>query len=521
MLLLAGGVLALGVIAALVTLRTLDTPGVAMRVGSALSDALERPVTIGRVSASLLPRPSLTARDVHVGGGAPDEPNIALAEVRAMPRLTSLLPGRPVQISRADLMGLVISVRRDSLGRWHLPLPPQRSGDSARTARRGLVLADLRVHDGAIRVIDDRLSDSSGAPAVTTISHIDARLHAAGGDIALPTLRGRVGTTDVTGSAQIAPRGARLQIRSASLRPPDLPSFMTLLGMRPYPGLAVSGTAPFDATIFIAPGFTSHSATGHAAFEQVRLGRLELGDVAAPYRFDHGRLTIEPFTFTAYGGRERGTVTVDLTQPVARYAIRANLDGAEAALLLRGTTSTRDLVAGRTSASAVLRGSGHMAADLRRSLQGTVGFEIRDGVLRGLPLVSAIDRALGVTTGDARDTRFERLSGTGRVQGGTIRSDDLALKAGELTLSGKGSLDFDHHLDLHLSAAFSPALSERLVRQASVLRRLRTPAGRLVLPLTVTGTTTAPYVAVDVKTVAARQLQGELAQGLLQLLGQQ
>src|SRR5206468_1135418 len=57
------------------------------------------------------------------------------------------------------------------------------------------------------------------------------------------------------------------------------------------------------------------------------------------------------------------------------------------------------------------------------------------------------------------DLRFTQLSGSGRLAGGRIRSDDLVLAAPSYEARGEGSLGLDGDLDATLQLVASPALT--------------------------------------------------------------
>lgn len=514
-----GGLVLILVLAVVAGLQALKSEAVRGRIAQALSSSLGQPVTIGGLGLSLLPVPSLSASRILIGGrDSTAAPSVAVRSVRVVPRLSSLLPGRPLTIERAELVGLVISVRRDSADRWLVPLPPAGADTGRAAAGPGVVLSDLRVTDGAIRVVDERLRTRSGTPAVTSIRDIAARLRARGGEIVMPELSGRAGGTEVTGSAALDSTGARVALRTGSVRAADLPVFFALAGLEPYPGLSIGGKAPFEIALSMAPGFASHAATGKAAIERVKLGKLALEDARTTFRLERDTLTLDPFDFTAYGGRERGRVVVALGGAAASYSVRTSIRGLDVARALRATTEMKDVLAGRAELAGDLRGRGHSAEEVERTVSGTVKLSVTDGVIRNFPILAALDRALGITESTGNDTRFESLSGTATVGGGKARTSDLTVRAGELTLAGAGTMGFDHSLSLRVTARLSPALSQRLAGRVGLAGALGGGGGGLAIPVTITGTTTAPTISVDVGALAKRQAKGELGKRLLELI---
>jgi uncharacterized protein involved in outer membrane biogenesis len=517
-----GAVIALLLILAFGALQALKTEAVRTRIASALSNSLGQPVTIGGLSLSLLPIPALSAKAVRIGGAGPAAaPGISVTALRAVPRLSSLLPGRTRTIDQVELKGLVISVRRDTAGRWLLPVAPVGGvrADTG-TAATGIDLSRIRVRDGAIRMVDDRLRAASGGPRVTAITGIEATMQALGGRVRIPEMSGHLGQTVVSGSTAMDPTGARIELRTESVHPEDLPALFALAGMEPYPGLSIAGKAPLEMSVSFAPGFANQTATGTAAIGRMSLKKLALENVRAPFRFEHEVLTLDPLTFNGYGGRGDFTVSVDRSKPTAAYTLRGSLQGLDVNQALSQTTTMKNMVEGKARLNGNVRGSGDSAAAIARTLAGTLKFEMTDGVLRNFPLLAAINRALGLTEGTDRDTRFQSLSGTATVGGGRARSNDLALRAGELTLTGSGSMGFDRSLDLRMVAGLSPALTQQLAERVGALGRLANDRGQLAFPVRITGTMTAPKIAVDVGSIAKQQLRKGIESGLLNKLFQ-
>jgi AsmA protein len=269
--------------------------------------------------------------------------------------------------------------------------------------------------------------------------------------------------------------------------------------------------------ISLTPGFASHTVTGKAAIEQVKFGTLAFEGVQAPFQLKGGVFTLDPLTFMTYSAKQQGTVSVDLNQPTPVYSIRTSVQGLDVDQALSANTTMKNFLAGKARMTGNVRGNGNTAAALKRSLTGTVQFELKDGVVRNFPLLAEINRALGVTGGTDRDTRFQSLSGTATLGGGRARTNDLTLRAGQLTLTGKGTLGFDQRVDLHMTARASPEMSNQLTQRVGLLKQLSNDRGQVSFPVIVTGTTTAPRISVDLGSIAKKELEGKVEKGLLDL----
>jgi uncharacterized protein involved in outer membrane biogenesis len=517
LLYLSLGLVALLVVLAVGTLQALKSGAARSRIASALSSSLGQPVAIGGLSASIFPTPSLSARDIRVGGSDSNAaPGVSLAALHIVPRLSSLLPGRTLTIDHVDLNGLVISVRRDSAGLWQVPVPPSPSADTSK-GTSAIDLNQLRARGGSIRVVDDQLRTANRGPTITTITGVEADMQAVGGQVKVSRFTGRLGESAVTGSMDMGPKGAEIAVRSDEVHNSDLPALFALAGIPASTLLSIEGKAPFEMTVSLTPGFASHTVTGKAAIEQVKFGTLAFEGVQAPFHLERGVFTLDPLTFRTYAGEQRGVVSVDLNQPTVAYTIRTTVQGLDVNQALSANTTMKNFLAGSGRMAGNVRGSGNTADALKRTLAGTLQFELKEGVLRNFPLLAAINQALGITGGTDRDTKFQTFSGTATIGGGKARTNDLALRAGELTLLGRGTLGFDQRLDLHMTASASPGMSNQLAQRVGVLKQLSNDRGQLTFPVIVTGTTMAPKISVDLGSLAKKQVEGKVEKGLMDL----
>jgi hypothetical protein len=322
----------------------------------------------------------------------------------------------------------------------------------------------------------------------------------------------------VTGAMLMRPDGAVLELRSGSIEPDDVPSFLALMGVTAHPRIIIAGRAPFAMKVVAAPRFASYVVTGNASADRMKVGDLDLERVRTPFRLERKILTLEPIEFLAYGGREHGTVSVDLRGRVPRYTVRSSLVDLDVRRALAATTNVTNVLHGAARVSGNLRGEGYGTAAVQRSLAGTIRFDLTDGVIRGFPALSAIGRALGATAQAGENTAFERLTGSATLGGGRARTRDLVIQSGELLLAGEGTIGFDRTLDLRMVATLSPALSSRLGGRLGLLTRLADRQGRISLPLTVRGTAAAPRISVDIRAVAKQELPDIVRRGLVELL---
>jgi uncharacterized protein involved in outer membrane biogenesis len=538
-------------------LRTLESESGRNRIAAALTNVLGQPVTIGGLSVSLFP-PALDAKDIRVGGADKDAaPGVSLSGLHVVPVLLSFLPGGTPKVDRIDLVGLSVSVRRDRSGKWLLPVPsgasaapaaagagaaptgptpsagakargaapgavpsatpgapaagPPTATPAAASPGAGLTIGDLEVRDGTIRVVDDSLRTAAGASTITQITNIQAQLQSAGGTITVPNFSGKLGQTALTGSAKSGPDGVSLHLSVPSIANGDLPSLFALASMQPMAGLSIAGPSPVDVTTTIGSDLTTFTVKGTAAFDRLTMNSITLQHLKSPFTFEKKVFTLDPMTFDLYGGHQTGTVTVGMTTATPTFSIKTTTTGLDVNQALSATTTMKDKLSGTARLVANVRGSGTSQPAIQKTLAGTVGFAVTNGVLHNFPLTSAINAALGaVGQSSSPELKFTSFTGTANIANGKATTNDLALKSDAVTLTGAGTYGFDQSVAFKLKAGLSAATSQQIASRVSFASRLEDSQGQITVPVNVSGTASSPKFGVDVKSAATQQVKGLL-----------
>jgi hypothetical protein len=108
------------------------------------------------------------------------------------------------------------------------------------------------------------------------------------------------------------------------------------------------------------------------------------------------------------------------------------------------------------------------------------------------------------------ELRFTKLSGTGRLAAGRMRTDDFVIAGASYEGSGEGSLGLDGDIDALVRLAASRALTEDLLSDQRARAALVDSRGQMVIPLRVRGPVRHPRVTPDPSfaSAAARGLLG-------------
>ena len=251
-------------------------------------------------------------------------------------------------------------------------------------------------------------------------------------------------------------------------------------------------------------------------------GTLEMGaatvaglaftGVSLPLTVKDGRLHLGPTQAHLFGGTYNGDVMLNAApmqgdgRP-AQLSLNEHFKGVDAGELVKAAFHTTRL-SGRGDANVVVMGTGHTDSDILRSLNGKIDVNVKHGAINGIDLWYELRRAqallrqdpIPARTGPER-TPFNTFSGSGNLDRGVLRNEDLTVETDYLKAHGKGTLDLG-----------TKALNYRLVASvyapptpgaASGIRDLQA----VDLPFVITGTVEEMKVRADLEALAEAQVR--------------
>ncbi len=233
---------------------------------------------------------------------------------------------------------------------------------------------------------------------------------------------------------------------------------------------------------------------------RLKVGGLKLADLRARLRADRGLIRLAPVSAILYGGRYQGEMALDARQSPPSLTLDERLVGIDIDPLLMDLTGRR-LAFGRGDAELRVEARGQGGDEIVASLDGRLGFDLRDGGIHGVALADMLVRS-GVVPAerlhgwDERDqTVFRRLNATATITKGVVRTDDLRLDSAQLEALGRGWVDLGaRRLDLRVDA-----------HPRKQLARLLGDLGKLAIPVRIDGDLMAPDVRIDVRRLLETQ----------------
>ncbi len=274
------------------------------------------------------------------------------------------------------------------------------------------------------------------------------------------------------------------------------------------------------------------TGSGTLAANTIKSQDIVLTNVRTNVTLNKGVIQLQPLTADLFGGKEAGSLTLDIRPTTPLCAINAKLSGVNTNGLLSAVSSVKNTLYGTLAADANVSFGLVSSNDLPRTLNGTLGFNVANGELKNVNILNEISK-VGKFVGAApaqkgSGTALSKLSGTFNIKNGVATTNNLVAALAEGSLSADGSLNLaDQGVNMHVNAVLASSTS-KAVGGTSVGGYLNTALannkGELVIPAIVTGTLAHPVFMPDVQAIAKMKLShllpttgdpGKLASGIL------
>ncbi len=297
--------------------------------------------------------------------------------------------------------------------------------------------------------------------------------------------------------------------------------------------LVPQAQAQAEAQAKSGPGLLSKmTGSGTIAVGAIQYDDLLLNNVRANVQLDRGLIRMNPVTADVYGGKESGTITMDMrpVQPV--YTVNLKTDKVDANKLVSSVSDMKQTIYGMLGSNVNATFSSSSANSIARSLNGNMALNLTNGRLMNIDLlheVASVGQFLGSNFAAAKNyTDLFQLTGNFDVKNGVAQTNNLKAVIDGGTMAAAGLVNLaDQSLNMHVTAVLNKALSQQVGGThigGFMNTALANSQGELVVPVIITGTFQHPRVAPDVQQLAQMKLQnllptsknpGQLTNGLL------
>ncbi|MCJ7664142.1 MAG: AsmA family protein [Desulfobacterales bacterium] len=212
-----------------------------------------------------------------------------------------------------------------------------------------------------------------------------------------------------------------------------------------------------------------------------------------------GDLKITRFTCGVFGGTVEGDGSYTMAQEPSPFRMKTRVTGVDANALLSSLASAKGMMKGKLNGEVALGGAGFSLDTLKKNLTGTGNFQIKDGELTALNLVSNIVQALGGKGGSKEKTTFDDLTSSFTIQNGMVTLPNILISLKDTDLKLQGNIGLDSTLKMEGEAHLPSSVTGDLSGKG--WRFFADNKGRLTIPFTLTGAVTDPKVGISTKFV--------------------
>jgi len=447
----------------------LNTSGFQQYVAHAATQAIGRRVRFTSLSIAPFPLPSVKLRGLEVADDPAfgPQPFLTVGEGRMGIRLRPLLSGR-IELADLVLDQPTIALVSDDRGRWNWTsigaVAPAPTGAPRSGGRIG-VGAPASVLPSRVSIVDGRLQyrrhgTKSGELG---LERINVTVNQAARRAALR----------IQGAAVVQPGDIKLVIREASLAPSGARG-LSEMALQATVEVDAPDVGPLAATIFHVPTVAGAmkgrldlsgtpariAATGAVGFDGLVLSeerphceprgrRLPIGDLRIPVALTGAQLESAPVEGRVANGTVALHMSVTIGSASALTLKDIDVRGVELAPILLEFLCLPSAVTGPMDLTGEVS---MLATDPWRTASGSGRFRIGPGRATGRDIVRLVNDVIALadvgstvlsSERRARESApldFASITGTYRIIGGVVMTDDLLYQGADLRVTGKGTV---------------------------------------------------------------------------------
>ena len=265
------------------------------------------------------------------------------------------------------------------------------------------------------------------------------------------------------------------------------------------------------------------NARGSLKLGSVTLGGLLFENVDLGMNSANGKMRLHPISADMFDGSYKGDVRIDASGSTAVLSVNETLAGVSLASLA-GAMFEKENLTGQINGNFKLTGRGDDTAQMQKTLNGTMSFELLDGAWEGVDLWYELRRARALLKQEAAPepsdpprTRFSSVKATGVVTNGVFQNDDFLAEMPFMQVNGRGSVDIPAAtVDYRLSARvlskpeFATDVSDEELGDLT----------KTVIPVRISGPLSDPGIKPDVEDMLKQRVEEEIKDRLFdKLLG--
>lgn len=239
---------------------------------------------------------------------------------------------------------------------------------------------------------------------------------------------------------------------------------------------------------------------------------VEMKNVLFHVTMNDNVLKIDKLEGKLFSGNVAGTGNITLKENgIPYYSFDIETDNLQAGQTLTPMTSFGKYLDGLLTSTIHLEGSGISYESIMKNLYLKGRLSIKEGQLKGLPLLSGIARWSKIA--EWENLPFLDWHGEFYIQNQRLYSNNFTIKTSEGDWTVAGSAGFDYSLDYRVQVALSPTLTQKYkaILPGNILSWLSDAQDRVVLNFKVAGTYLKPQLQWDTSALT-QQVRKKITQ---------
>ncbi len=462
------------------------------QVAAQLQQETGKPVQIGHLDLTILPKLAIRADDFALGNpaGFPTGNFVQAKKIYAVVDASALLHRR-VQINSLEVDDLVLNMLEDTHGKWNFENPPakdspppqQPAGNGGASFTLG-VISKLTIARGQFSAAELFASGVPGPPLV-----------------------------DVHGA-------------SIDLRDVNLNALTTASLGRPAhaPGELAVMTNWLNTVVYAAEPAGPAVAQGTIKADALHFGNVEVTKLKSKIRLFPKQVFVDDLDVSLYGGSAMGNLSLNFGGPHLLYTVDARLKGINVAEFLTAFPQAKGRMTGTLDGAAKLDGEVLNSSDPLAGISGAGQASIRNGKMPSLQLGSnlrALVKMANVGPANGDPSSFSSLSTDFRIADARLSNNKISLVgngvdvdgSGSMTMAGQGTLNYQG--DASLAAGDTNPLASVLGGFAGA----KFANGKMTFPFSVGGTFADPKFSLKGGASTSAASSSSVQQNVLRGLG--
>lgn len=243
---------------------------------------------------------------------------------------------------------------------------------------------------------------------------------------------------------------------------------------------------------------------GNVRVDQFKAGGVNGRDLVISVSGEKGIFSINPFSMIVYEGAVTGKGTWNLQQDTPSGQLELSADNVRIGPLLKDLAQ-KDIITGISKVDARLRMKGDTPAEIKRSLNGSGRFSVKEGVIKGIDL-QAMARHMRTAfrvdaTGEGNpETAFSELQVPFTVTNGVVGTDNAVLVSPVLRVRADGIADLsEERLDFRMVPTLSDVSGGRSDFSVKI--------GSLTVPIRVSGPFSKPVFRLELSDAVEKGIE--------------